>query len=73
MLHLSANNTLLEATLIELQQAVQSNSPLVVDRIVSDFDHTSFHLVTPDNDNRQFIHLSIVTKAWPSLTQCGEN
>lgn len=73
MLHLSANNTLLEATLIELQQAVQSNSPLVVDRIVSDFDHTSFHLVTPDNDNRQFIHLSIVTKAWPSLTQCGDN
>lgn len=71
MLHLSANNTLLEATLIELQQAVQENSPLVVDRIVSDFDHTSFHLVTPDNDNRHFIHLSIVTKAWPSLAQCG--
>lgn len=71
MLHLPINNTLLEATLIELKDAWLNNSPLVVDRIVSDFDHTTLHLLTPDNENRQWVYLSIVLMAWSSLCNCN--
>lgn len=71
MLHLPTNNTLLEATLIELNEAWLNNSPLVVDRIVSDFDHTALHLLTPDNENRQWVYLSIVLMTWSSLCKCS--
>lgn len=69
MLHLQPSNLLIQKTLSEAIEANQSGSPLIFDRIISDFDYTNFH-VSNDVDNKAILFLSIRTKAWESILNC---
>lgn len=77
MLHLSPYNLLIQKTITEAVEANWNGKPLILDRIISDFDYTTFHIntvlnnsnVDPENIDKSIFHLSIVTKAWESIAK----
>lgn len=69
MLHLKPSNLLIQKTLSEALAANSNGTPLILDRIISDFDYTSFH-VSNSPDDRTSLLLSIKTKAWQSIANC---
>lgn len=69
MLHLQPNNLLIQKTLGEALEAHGKGSPLTLDRIISDFDYTTFH-VSNASEDKLSLFLSIRTKAWQSVSQC---
>lgn len=70
MLHLQPYNLLVQKTLIEALEANAQGTPLTLDRIVSDFDYTTFH-ISNSSDDKSALWLSIRTKAWQSVDGCG--
>lgn len=62
MLQLQSDNLLIKKTLTELLEAPQN-----VDRIVSDFDYTTYHLSTPESKTKLLV--SIQLKAWKDLAK----
>ncbi|EDO14668.1 hypothetical protein Kpol_325p7 [Vanderwaltozyma polyspora DSM 70294] len=72
MLHLRSHNLLIQKTLSEAYEANEKGAPLTLDRIVSDFDYTTFH-ITNTPDNKVILWVSIRTKAWQSVLQCDPN
>lgn len=71
MLHLKPHNLLVQKTLFEAVDANKSGSPLTLDRIISDFDYTTFH-ISNSPDNKAVLLLSIRTKAWQSIASQGQ-
>lgn len=69
MLHLQPQNLLIQKTLSEAFDALSQGTPLTLDRIISDFDYTTFH-VSNSPDDKSILLLSIRTKAWQSVQQC---
>ncbi|QLG70814.1 hypothetical protein HG535_0A07560 [Zygotorulaspora mrakii] len=69
MLHLQPNNLLIQKTLSEAIEAYGNGTPLTLDRIISDFDYTTFHISNASED-KLTLALSIRTKAWQSVSQC---
>ena len=69
MLHLQPQNLLIQKTLNEAMEALQKGSPLTMDRIVSDFDYTTYH-ISNSADDKSVLLLSIKTKAWMSVSEC---
>ncbi|AQZ18241.1 ARC35 (YNR035C) [Zygosaccharomyces parabailii] len=69
MLHLQPHNLLIQKTLGEAVDALSNGTPLTLDRIISDFDYTTFH-VTNSPQDKSILLLSIRTKAWQSVQQC---
>ncbi|SCU89000.1 LAMI_0D12068g1_1 [Lachancea mirantina] len=70
MLHLRPHNLLVQKTLSEALEANTNGTPLTLDRIVSDFDYTTLHISNAP-ENKGVLWLSIRTKAWQSISQCG--
>ncbi|SCU92154.1 LADA_0F14708g1_1 [Lachancea dasiensis] len=70
MLHLRPENLLVQKTLTEAWNANEAGSPLTLDRVISDFDYTTLH-VSNSPDIKSTLFLSIKTKAWQSISQCG--
>lgn len=64
MLHIPSDNALIRKTLEELFAA-----PQAVDRIVSDFDYTTYHISTPEDKNKLLV--SIQSKAFKDLQKYG--
>jgi len=62
MLQLQSDNLLIKKTLTELIE-----NPQTVDRIVSDFDYTTYHLSTPESKTKLLI--SIQSKSWKDLSK----
>lgn len=62
MLQLQSDNLLIKKTLTELFETPQN-----VDRIVSDFDYTTYHLSTPESKTKLLI--SINSKSWKDLAK----
>lgn len=79
MLHLPNENLLIQKTLYEALEKFQQKSPVIIDRIVTDFDFTQYHLTTasqPGNEeelDESKIVLSYRSKAWASLLKCADN
>lgn len=71
MLHLQPANLLIQKTLFEALDANAKGTPLTLDRIISDFDYTTFH-VSNTPDNKSILLLSVRTKAWQSILQGGD-
>lgn len=69
MLNLEYSNLSLEKTLTELFTAEKQIS---IDRIVSDFDNTLFHISTPDPSEKSKVVLSIYLKCFNDLIQYGD-
>ncbi|GMM34085.1 Arc35 protein [Saccharomycopsis crataegensis] len=69
MLNLESSNLSLEKTLRELFTTEKSVS---IDRIVSDFDNTLFHISTPDPAEKTKIVLSIFLKCYNDLVKYGD-
>lgn len=68
MLQIEQNNLLIEKTLTErLSPDIALKS---LDRIVSDFDFTTFHLLTLPGE-KQFLMISITTRCWSDLDKHG--
>lgn len=72
MLHLQPYNILIQKTLNEALDAYTRNSPLTIDRIISDFDYTTYH-VSNSPEDKSIIYLSINTKAWSSISKYGSD
>jgi actin related protein 2/3 complex subunit 2 len=64
MLQLSSDNPLIRKTLTELLE-----TPQLVDRIISDFDYTTYHLSTPQEKSQLLI--SITSKSFKDLSKYG--
>lgn len=62
MLQLQSDNLLIKKTLTELFETPQN-----VDRIVSDFDYTTYHLSTPESKTKLLV--SINSKSWKDLSK----
>ncbi|KAH3687819.1 hypothetical protein WICPIJ_001194 [Wickerhamomyces pijperi] len=62
MLQLQNDNLLLKKTLTELVA-----TPQLVDRIISDFDYTTFHLSTPEDKSKLLV--SITSKSFKDIKQ----
>ncbi|KAL6934874.1 related to Actin-related protein 2/3 complex subunit 2 [Hanseniaspora guilliermondii] len=79
MLHLPNENLLIQKTLYEALDKFQQKSAVIIDRIVTDFDFTQFHLTTASNPTNEDeldeskIVLSYRSKAWASLLKCADN
>ncbi|KAL3232359.1 Actin-related protein 2/3 complex subunit 2 [Nakaseomyces bracarensis] len=71
MLHLKPDNLLVQKTLFEAVDANKNGSPLTLDRIISDFDYTTFH-ISNSQESKSVLLLSIRTKAWQSIAQGGQ-
>ncbi|GAV53839.1 hypothetical protein ZYGR_0AK03410 [Zygosaccharomyces rouxii] len=69
MLHLQPQNILIQKTLSEAFDALTQGTPLTLDRIISDFDYTTFHISNSPED-KSILLLSIRTKAWQSVQRC---
>lgn len=69
MLHLQPQNLLIQKTLNEAIEALRKGSPLTMDRIVSDFDYTTYHISNTAED-KSILLLSVKTKAWVSVSEC---
>ncbi|CCE64438.1 hypothetical protein TPHA_0H02340 [Tetrapisispora phaffii CBS 4417] len=72
MLHLKSHNLLIQKTLSEAIEANSNGTPLTLDRIVSDFDYTIFHISNQEG-NKTILLLSIKTKAWVSIQKIDAN
>lgn len=70
MLHLQPQNLLIQKTLSEALETNVDGAPLTLDRIISDFDYTTFH-VSNSPENKAILILSIRTKAWQSVQKCS--
>lgn len=64
MLQLQSDNLLIRKTLSELFE-----QPQLVDRIVSDFDYTTYHLSTPESKSKLLI--SITSKSFKDVKKYG--
>lgn len=64
MLQLESENLLIKKTLREL-----IDEPQLVDRIISDFDYTTYHLSTPESKSK--LLFSINTKCYQDVEQYG--
>ena len=79
MLHLPNENLLIQKTLFEALEKFQQKTPIIIDRIVTDFDYTQYHLTTatlPQNEeelDESKIILSYRSKAWASLLKVADN
>ncbi|CCK69786.1 Arc35p KNAG_0D00330 [Huiozyma naganishii CBS 8797] len=71
MLQLKPYNLLIQKTVSEAVEAAQQGRPLALDRIISDFDYTTFHMYNTAEDQAGTVYLSVRTKAWQSVLQCG--
>lgn len=69
MLQISQNNLLIEKTLTE-RLFSDSDAPKSLDRIVTDFDFTTYHISTLP-DNKQVLLISIYLKCWDDLHKYG--
>ncbi|EGW35291.1 ARP2/3 complex 34 kDa subunit [Spathaspora passalidarum NRRL Y-27907] len=70
MLHIEQNNLLLQNTLTErLYPSDPSANPKSLDRIVSDFDFTTFHVSTLSD--RNLILISVYLRCWDDLVNYG--
>lgn len=69
MLQLKPYNLLIQKTLNEAIEAQGRGTPLTLDRIISDFDYTTFHM-SNSAENKSVLLLSIKTRAWGSLQKC---
>lgn len=69
MLHLQPQNILIQKTLSEAFDALNKGTPLTLDRIISDFDYTTFHVCNSGED-KSVLLLSIRSKAWQSVQRC---
>ncbi|CCD26584.1 Arc35p NDAI_0I00150 [Naumovozyma dairenensis CBS 421] len=72
MLHLKPHNLLIQKTFSEALEAAAAGAPLTLDRIISDFDYTTFHISNSPED-KALLWLSIRTKAWQSIATCDGN
>lgn len=70
MLHLDPHNLLLQKTLSEALEAQNQGRSLTLDRLVSDFDYTNFHVANAPDD-KTILWISIRTKAWRTVEECG--
>ncbi|CCH61951.1 hypothetical protein TBLA_0F04180 [Henningerozyma blattae CBS 6284] len=70
MLHLDPHNLLLQKTLAEAREAQLAGRPLTLDRIVSDFDYTTFHVSNAPED-KSMLWVSIRSKAYQTVASCG--
>lgn len=67
MLQIEQNNLLIEKTLTERIFAEDGNKS--IDRIVTDFDFTAYHISTPESKDQLLI--SIYLKCWDDLVKYG--
>lgn len=67
MLHLEAKNPLIEAAFAAA--LAEDYEEQTLDRILTDFDFTTYRLSTPSDKNK--ILLSIEIKCWQDLVKCG--
>lgn len=67
MLQLDQNNLLITKTLTERVNAVEEKS---LDRIVTDFDFTTYHLLTFPDQKSQIL-ISVYLKCWDDLVKYG--
>lgn len=70
MLQIEQNNLLIEKTLSERIFPELDNSLKSLDRIVSDFDFTTYHISTLP-DHKELILISIYLKCWDDLLNYG--
>lgn len=61
---------LIQKTFTEALEAYNNQTPLTLDRIISDFDYTTFHVSNSINE-KSCLQLSIKSKATYSLSKCG--
>lgn len=79
MLHLPNENLLIQKTLFEAVEKFQQKTPVIMDRIVTDFDFTQYHISTPslpgneEELDESKIVLSYRSKAWASLVVTAGN
>ncbi|XBW35387.1 hypothetical protein QEN19_000953 [Hanseniaspora menglaensis] len=79
MLHLPNENLLIQKTLYEALEKFQQKTPIIIDRIVTDFDFTQYHLSTvtiPGNEaelDESKVLLSYRSKAWASLLKTADS
>ena len=72
MLHLKPHNLLIQKTLSEALEANGKGTPLTLDRIISDFDYTTFH-ISNSPEGKQYLWLSIKSKAWLTVQKSDAN
>ncbi|CUM64391.1 uncharacterized protein PRCAT00001993001 [Priceomyces carsonii] len=70
MLQIAKNNLLLQKTLTEKIFPQPESSLKSLDRIVTDFDFTTYHVSNLD-DNKELILISIYLKCWDDLVKYG--
>ncbi|SCW00300.1 LAFE_0C01112g1_1 [Lachancea fermentati] len=70
MLYLQPQNLLVQKTLTEALEANARGTPLILDRIISDFDYTTLH-ISNSPEEKALLWISIKTKAWLSISKCG--
>ncbi|CCE79717.1 Piso0_001802 [Millerozyma farinosa CBS 7064] len=70
MLQIEQNNLLIKKTFTEKVFPKDESSSKSLDRIVTDFDFTTYHLSTL-NDNKDLILFSIYLKCWNDLVKYG--
>lgn len=72
MLQIEHNNLLIHTTLLErLFPEADSGAPKLLDRIVTDFDFTTYHLSTV-GETRNLLLISVYLKCWNDLVQHGD-
>lgn len=69
MINLESANLSVETTLKELRDA---ETPVLIDRIVLDFDNTLFHIVTPDSNQKTQIFVLLFIKCFEDLITYGD-
>lgn len=72
MLQIEHNNLLIHTTLLErIFPAADAGPAKLLDRIVTDFDFTTYHLSTV-GDNKNVVLISVYLKCWNDLVQYGD-
>ncbi|EMG47828.1 arc2 Actin-related protein 2/3 complex subunit 2 [Candida maltosa Xu316] len=70
MFQIEQNNLLIEKTITERLFPDPDTSLKSLDRIVSDFDFTTFHLSTLPGE-KHFLLISVTLRCWPDLSKYG--
>lgn len=70
MLHIEQSNLLIENTLTERVFVEPESQPKSLDRIISDFDFTNYHISTFP-DNKDFLLISVYLQCWADLVEYG--
>lgn len=70
MLQIEQSNLLIEKTLTERVLPAPDAQPKSLDRIISDFDFTSYHISTFPDD-KQMLLISVYLQCWDDLTRYG--